>query len=934
MTLLRNTALAAGLLLGASCAPDPPADPVAEVLALAPRPVYGRLIGAHGHAPCALEPGPDRILPLTVCLSPGVVEAGELPSWLRKPANADQRRAAALWHLAWSVTPEALDAAVLRLEDLTRRPGTTPAEVWNDLSVAYLERAFRRDRPLDLLAALAANQRISEPGPESLFNHALLLETLGFSRLARDAWQQYLRVEPEAQWVAEARKHLTALRLIERPAVPPSVDPLAAGLAEVRLMLREHQLQAARGAIERLWGQVAPSTSLEAELHLAVCEVEYQDNEYGAAMASVNAAERSLEELPEPALRARIWRWRGLLQAIAGQHFAALDAYEEARRLFRQTGDAAGDLNTCRAQADTLRLMGDVEATWRVLLPCLRSDAPQSARSEYGLLEIAYSALPAELRARVGEVVLQEMLRLAEEVANPVYSSSALIARVQGSLDADDLLTARRAVGQARETIATITDPGVRRTKEGDLLLVEAAVLAVTDPEAALAAFDSALMLVEETDYDVVAPTTLAAQSVLLRRLGRPEEARRNLDEAIVRLDAVARDKPPSDIHVAFAEQVREVYSRRLELGLELGEDPEKLLAVAERGHLVLLRRSAGSKWLHPPSGTSVVAYFVLPQSLLIWHLDAHGIELRQEPITAVDLGQQVDDWLATIKAGAPGAGDQAAVIGDLLLGDLADRLLRQKKVIFVPDGSLHRLPFAALRIGSPQRFLIEALEVGTTPAVSLSSAPRGQSGPMDSVLVVAANEPGAAMPRLPAALREGRAVQAVWRERATLLTGAQATSSQLLARAPDSHVLHIAAHAWGSSQAPFTASVVLAADPQDGTAQLPVTRFLEQSFPSTRLVVLSACGTAQGGSTAATGAVSLAGGFLMAGIPEAVATLWEVQDDQSAELASRLHEHLARGRSAASALRSVQVEALRRGAGDPGTLRHWAAYQHLQAGP
>jgi CHAT domain-containing protein len=80
----------------------------------------------------------------------------------------------------------------------------------------------------------------------------------------------------------------------------------------------------------------------------------------------------------------------------------------------------------------------------------------------------------------------------------------------------------------------------------------------------------------------------------------------------------------------------------------------------------------------------------------------------------------------------------------------------------------------------------------------------------------------------------------------------------------------------------------------------------------SADLVVLSACQTALGKDVRGEGLISLTRGFMYAGAPRVVASLWQVDDRASAELMKRFYEGmLGRGLRPAAALRAAQVELL-----------------------
>jgi CHAT domain-containing protein len=91
-------------------------------------------------------------------------------------------------------------------------------------------------------------------------------------------------------------------------------------------------------------------------------------------------------------------------------------------------------------------------------------------------------------------------------------------------------------------------------------------------------------------------------------------------------------------------------------------------------------------------------------------------------------------------------------------------------------------------------------------------------------------------------------------------------------------------------------------------------------------LVVLSACRTALGKEVRGEGLIGLTRGFMYAGTPRVVSTIWNVDDRASAQLMSRFYEEmLARGAAPAAALRAAQLTLLR----DPrwADPHYWAAF-------
>src|SRR6185295_16782249 len=105
---------------------------------------------------------------------------------------------------------------------------------------------------------------------------------------------------------------------------------------------------------------------------------------------------------------------------------------------------------------------------------------------------------------------------------------------------------------------------------------------------------------------------------------------------------------------------------------------------------------------------------------------------------------------------------------------------------------------------------------------------------------------------RLPHAAAEAREVAAAY-PRAELLEGDAATKERFLERARSSAVVHFAGHAVAGASDPALSFLVLSS--QNGAAGALYAHEIEsRSWPATRLVVLSACSTAQGSAPDAEG--------------------------------------------------------------------------------
>jgi len=126
-----------------------------------------------------------------------------------------------------------------------------------------------------------------------------------------------------------------------------------------------------------------------------------------------------------------------------------------------------------------------------------------------------------------------------------------------------------------------------------------------------------------------------------------------------------------------------------------------------------------------------------------------------------------------------------------------------------------------------------------------------------------------------------------------------------------DYRVVHFATHSLLNNDRPELSGIVLslvdsAGRPQNGFLRLYDIYNLRLNAD---LVVLSACRTALGEEVKGEGLIGLTRGFLYAGSPRVVATLWEIDDRTTAEAMKRFYQRmLADGEPPAEALRNMQL--------------------------
>jgi CHAT domain-containing protein len=139
--------------------------------------------------------------------------------------------------------------------------------------------------------------------------------------------------------------------------------------------------------------------------------------------------------------------------------------------------------------------------------------------------------------------------------------------------------------------------------------------------------------------------------------------------------------------------------------------------------------------------------------------------------------------------------------------------------------------------------------------------------------------------------------------------------------------ILHFATHAVINNVHPELSGLVLSLVDEQGRAQdgfLRAHEIFNLKLPA-ELAVLSACRTALGKEVKGEGVISLARGFMYAGAPRVVVSLWAVRDVETTNLMAQFYRQLlgTQRRSPAAALRAAQAEMWRKGL----PPYYWAAF-------
>jgi CHAT domain-containing protein len=217
---------------------------------------------------------------------------------------------------------------------------------------------------------------------------------------------------------------------------------------------------------------------------------------------------------------------------------------------------------------------------------------------------------------------------------------------------------------------------------------------------------------------------------------------------------------------------------------------------------------------------------------------------------------------------------------------------LREQRLVVVPHGALHFLPFHALRNGD--EYLGDSYVVSYAPSAAVFALCQQKAAAERKRSLVL----GIPDERAPQIVTEAQSVGALLPE-GELYLGEQATAKILLEKGPEAALLHIATHGIYRSDNPMFSGIRLG----DGYINL---YDLYQLRLNANLVTLSGCATGMNFVAAGDELLGLQRGLFYAGATTLLLSLWDVHDRSTAELMQEFYGSYIQSGDAAVSLRGA----------------------------
>lgn len=632
--------------------------------------------------------------------------------------------------------------------------------------------------------------------------------------------------------------------------------------------------------------------------------LQLKTDDLAAARSSLGEALRGFEDVGDPLGQALAHHKLGRYYYAAGDSDEARRQHELALALFERSGDRQGVASTRYGIARALYATGDFAGARRTLEKVLESAEDLRAEAQSDQLRSSYLAS----RRHYWDLYVASLMRLHDQSPSSRFDLLAL------------QVTER---WRARGLLELLGDAGVQIHDGAPAELLERERRVATDLDAlASARFE----LADRPERDAVLHELADRETTLLLALDRTRS------------------------------QIRMQSSRFREL-----TEPDPL-------DLSRIQQSL----LDP--GTLLLAYFLGEERSFLWEVSTESITSHVLPPRG-KIEAAASAFHELLSRQSSHAADHRREVGAslsrMLLGPVASSL-GTKRLVIVADGALHYVPFAALPAPAADpgdEILLDHHEVVHLPSASvlaslrnmvtlrkrapktiaviadpvferddpriarrgLAAAPAHAPEGGEAALLRAVRGLGTGgLRRLPYSAQEAHSILALVPEASRFSALGLDAAYPLVEsdRLADYRILHFATHGLIHRDHPELSGLVLSLFDEEGAPRRGFLRLhkIYNLHLRAELVVLSACETGLGKELEGEGLVGLTRGFLYAGTPRVIHSLWEVGDESSAELMKRFYGHLLTERSSpAAALRAAQLSM--RGDEEWSAPFHWAAF-------
>lgn len=362
--------------------------------------------------------------------------------------------------------------------------------------------------------------------------------------------------------------------------------------------------------------------------------------------------------------------------------------------------------------------------------------------------------------------------------------------------------------------------------------------------------------------------------------------------------------------------------------------------------------------------GTVMLSYSLGDEKNYLFVVTAEsGFWIHVLSIEEANLRDEVETFRRLIQKGKAGFPIQESLVTKgkrlyaILIQPASQVIEKSEKVLIIPDGPLHALPFGALvrnyeteelvskTSGRSWQYLIEwkplHIVVSATVYGELKKRRKAYEAKKEGKILMGFGDPeypslevarredlkdavvrsvvrrGYDFRSLPATRQEVSTIAGIYGEQVDIYLGDEATEQRAKAAGKELRYIHFACHGFLNERFPLNSGLALTIPPKPKEGEdngiLQAWEIFERMRVDADLITLSACETGLGKEMGGEGLIGLTRAFQYAGARSVLASLWEVADITTAELMKQFYGYLKKGLSKDEALRKAQMDMIRK---------------------
>lgn len=297
---------------------------------------------------------------------------------------------------------------------------------------------------------------------------------------------------------------------------------------------------------------------------------------------------------------------------------------------------------------------------------------------------------------------------------------------------------------------------------------------------------------------------------------------------------------------------------------------------------------------------TALLEYYVTANKLLIWIISNNELKVVELSVKEEELTAEVSALRTSIESRSDNYKEISRKLYKLLI-EPAKPYINTRRLCIVPHKALHYLPFSALL--NNNKFLIEDYYLFYSPNASLLKFCFNKRKININNLLAFGN-PDNSLKN--AEIEVSQIRNDFPNSEVFIKDAATETKAKILTNKYD--IVHFACHGQLNTASPLYSYLKLAKDTQqDG--RLETWEIYGMDLNNASLVTLSACKTALGNITNGDEIIGITRGFIYAGAPSIIATLWNIDDVSTSVLMKEFYSNLKNNHSKTESLRLAQLK-------------------------